>query len=72
MEGIATTNAWLKQLIAYKTTTRNRDEEEILGYRNVLNLVHENYAVIPVQTKLYFTNASRYAQVHDFVIWWEI
>lgn len=24
-------------------------EKEILGYRNVLNLVHENYAAIPVR-----------------------
>ena len=32
-----------------KTTPRNRDEEEILGYRNVLSLVHENYDAIPVR-----------------------
>lgn len=30
-----------------KTTPRNRDEEEILGYRNVLALVHEDYNAIP-------------------------
>ena len=50
IEGIITTNARLKQLVADKTTPRNRDEEEILGYRNVLNLVHENYDVIPVRS----------------------
>lgn len=49
IEGIVTTTARLKQLIADKTTPRNRDEKEILGYRNVLNLVHENYAVIPIR-----------------------
>ena len=50
IEGIVTTAARLKQLVADKTTPRNRDEEEILGYRNVLNLVHENYDMIPVQS----------------------
>ncbi len=49
IEGIVTTNVRLKQLVADKTTPRNRDEEEILGYRNVLNLIHENYPVIPVK-----------------------
>ena len=50
IEGIVTTNARLKQLVADKTTPKNRDEEEILGYRNVLKLVHENYDVIPVRS----------------------
>lgn len=49
IEGIVTTSPRLKQLMDDKTTPRNRDEEEILGYRNVLNLVHENYNVIPVR-----------------------
>ena len=49
IEGIVTTNVRLKQLVANKTTPRNRDEEEILGYRNVLNLIHENYSVIPIK-----------------------
>ena len=49
IEGIITTNARLKQLVADKTTPKNRAEEEILGYRNVLNLVHENYDVLPVR-----------------------
>lgn len=49
IEGIITTNARLKQLVSDKTTPRNRDEMEILGYRNVLNLVHENYKYIPVE-----------------------
>lgn len=48
IEGIVTTNARLKQLIEDKTTPRNRDEEEILGYRNVLNIIHESYDAIPV------------------------
>ncbi len=48
IEGIVTTRSRLKQLIEDKTTPRNRDEKEILGYRNSLNLVHENYEYMPV------------------------
>ena len=50
IEGIVTTNARLRQLVEDKTTPRNRNEEEILGYRNVLNIVHESYEAIPVQS----------------------
>ena len=50
IEGIVTTNARLKQLVENKTTPRNRDEEEILGYRNALNIVHESYEAIPVRS----------------------
>lgn len=50
IEGIVTTNARLEQLVEDKTTPRNRDEEEILGYRNVLNIVHEAYEAIPVRS----------------------
>lgn len=50
IEGIVTTSSRLKRLMADKTTPQNRDEEEILGYRNVLNLVHENYDAIPVRS----------------------
>lgn len=49
IEGIVTTNPRLKQLMADKTTPRNRDEEEILGYRNVLNLIHESHDDIPIK-----------------------
>ncbi len=49
IEGIVTTNARLEQLIADKTTPRNRNEEEILGYRNVLNLIHDSYEYINVR-----------------------
>lgn len=32
-----------------KTRPKNRDEEEILGYRDVLNTIHENYEYIPIK-----------------------
>lgn len=50
IEGIRTTNTRLKQLCADKTTPRNRDEKEIMGYRDVLNTIHKNYEYIPLRT----------------------
>ena len=50
IEGIRTTSTRLKQLCEEKTTPKNRDEEEILGYRDVLNTIHENYEYIPIRS----------------------
>ena len=49
IEGIVTTSTRFRQLVQEKTTPRNRDESEILGYRDVLNTIHENYAYIPLR-----------------------
>ena len=48
IEGISTTDARLKALVAEKTEPRNRNEEEIAGYRDVLGMIHESHDVIPV------------------------
>ncbi len=48
IEGICTTETRLKQLCSEKTTPRNRDEKEILGYRDALNVVHESFEYIPI------------------------
>lgn len=48
IEGIVTTNTRIRLLVEEKTTPRNRDEQEIAGYRDVLNLIHENFDVIPI------------------------
>ena len=48
IEGIITTDARIKQLVEEKTTPRNRAEQEIAGYRDVLSLIHENFDAIPV------------------------
>lgn len=50
IEGIRTTSTRLKQLCEEKTAPKNRDEEEILGYRDVLNTIHENYEYIPIRS----------------------
>ncbi len=43
IEGIFTSNARLNRLMKETTEPRNRAEEEIAGYREVLKLIHENY-----------------------------
>ena len=48
IEGIVTTNTRIRQLVAEKITPRNRDEEEIAGYRDVLNIIHESFDAIPI------------------------
>ncbi|WP_034450280.1 Fic family protein [Butyrivibrio sp. AE2032] len=48
IEGIVTTNTRIKQLVEQKTTPKNRDEQEIAGYRDVLSLIHESFDAIPL------------------------
>ncbi len=48
IEGIVTTNTRIKQLVEEKTTPKNRDEQEIAGYRDVLNIIHESFDAIPI------------------------
>lgn len=48
IEGIVTTSTRIKQLVEEKTTPKNRDEQEIAGYRDVLNIIHESFDVIPI------------------------
>lgn len=50
IEGIITTSARIRQLCEDKTTPRNRDEREIMGYRDVLNTIHESYEYIPIRS----------------------
>ena len=48
IEGIVTTSTRIKQLVAEKTTPKNRDEQEIAGYIDVLSIIHENFDAIPI------------------------
>lgn len=48
LEGIFTTNSRLQSIVKQKTSPRNRNEEEIAGYRDVLNIIHENYEYISI------------------------
>ena len=47
-EGIVTTNTRIRQLVEEKTTPRNRNEQEIAGYRDVLSIIYESYDAIPL------------------------
>lgn len=48
IEGIVTTSTRIRQLVEEKTTPKNRDEQEIAGYRDVLGIIHESFDVIPI------------------------
>lgn len=49
IEGIFTSNRRLQQLMEENTEPSNRDEEEIAGYREVLNVIHESYEFISIR-----------------------
>lgn len=48
IEGIVTTSTRIRQLVEEKTTPKNRDEQEIAGYRDVLGIIHESFDAIPI------------------------
>ena len=48
IEGIVTTSTRIRQLVSEKTAPRNRDEQEIAGYRDALNIIHGNFDAIPI------------------------
>ena len=48
IEGIQATDERIKKLINEKVMPKNRNEEEIAGYRDVLELIHENYENISI------------------------
>jgi len=49
IENITAPHKRIEQLVAEKTTPRNRSEEEIAGYRSVLNTIHSSAAHIPLK-----------------------
>lgn len=50
IEGVTAPLKRIQALVAEKTTPRDRPEQEIAGYRDVLNAIHANYADIPFTT----------------------
>ena len=63
IEGIVTTNTRIRQLVEEKTAPRNRDEQEIAGYRDVLNVIHESFDAIPI-TKKYILQLHKMLYSH--------
>lgn len=66
IEGIVTTNTRIRQIVEEKTSPRNRDEQEIAGYRDVLNVIHESFDAIPI-TKNYILQLHKmlYSQMNN-------
>ncbi|MBR3098334.1 MAG: Fic family protein [Clostridia bacterium] len=48
IEGIVTTSTRIRQLVEEKTAPKNRNEQEIAGYRDVLGIIHESFDAIPI------------------------
>ncbi|HHX32760.1 MAG TPA: hypothetical protein GX713_00815 [Mollicutes bacterium] len=43
IEGIFTTNERLKELVVNNVKPKNKNEQEITGYKEVLKIIHNNY-----------------------------
>ena len=48
IEGIYTTDKRINEIVNQKLEPKNKNEEEIAGYRDVLTLIHENYNFIDI------------------------
>ena len=48
IEGIYISDDRLKQIVLDKTMPKTRNEQEIAGYRDVLNTIHTNFEYIPI------------------------
>lgn len=48
IEGIYTTDERIKEIVNKKIEPKNRNEEEIAGYRDVLSIIHENYEYMSI------------------------
>ena len=60
IEGIYTTDKRIKEIVNQKLEPKNRNEEEIAGYRDVLTLIHENYNFIDI-------NQNTILQLHRYI-----
>ena len=63
IEGIVTTNTRIRQLVEEKTTPRNKDAQEIAGYRDVLSIIHESFDAIPL-TRNYILQLHKHLYTH--------
>lgn len=48
IEGIYTTDKRINEIVNQNLEPKNRNEEEIAGYRDILSLIHENYDYIDI------------------------
>lgn len=52
IEGIYTTDKRINEIVNQKLEPKNRNEEEIAGYRDVLALIHENFDFIDINQNI--------------------
>ena len=52
LEGITVPGSRIKALVLHKTNPRNRSEQEIAGYRDTLELIHESGKDMPVEVNV--------------------
>ena len=68
IEGISTNDSRLEELMNKKSEPRNRNEEEIYGYREVLDIIHENYSdidftknnILTLHSRLYYYSSENH------------
>ncbi len=72
IEGITAPLARIKAIVAEKTTPQNRSEQEIAGYRDVLNTIHANWEAIPFSNNIilqFHRDLFRYSAAGDAGRW---
>lgn len=52
IEGIYTTDKRIQEIVNNKVIPKNRNEEEIAGYRDVLEIIHDNYDYIDLNSNM--------------------
>jgi Fic family protein len=52
IEGVVAPHDRIRQLVEKKTTPRDRSEQEIAGYRDVLDIIHNNYDAMSINSGL--------------------
>jgi Fic family protein len=52
IEGVCTTDKRLRELVKENSAPRNRGEQEIAGYREVLSTIHESYDYIRIRPNI--------------------
>jgi Fic family protein len=52
IEGVVAPRSRIRDLVAHRTQPANRSEQEIAGYRDVLNTIHMNHADMPFTTNV--------------------
>lgn len=79
IEGIYTTDTRLKEIVQKKSKPRNRNEKEIAGYREVLEMIHDSYSYIQLKPNDILTlhkylysysessNGGRYKMVDNYI-----